>query len=72
MKMTPSPVRRMFSAASDYEGYPICYPSDSSGIETHFPADRSHTAPNPELAHDAKGESLLRRAATTRKAATGS
>ena len=66
MKMTTSPVRRMFSAASASEGYQTCYPSDSTGIEPDFPAGRSHSAPNPELAHAAERESLLRRAATTR------
>ena len=33
MEMTPSPVRRLFSAASDSEGYPTCYPSDNTDIE---------------------------------------
>ena len=65
MEMTPSPVRRMFSASSDSEGYHTCYPSDDAGAEPDFPAGRSHTAPNPELAHDAERESLPRRAATT-------
>ena len=66
MEMTPSPVHRMFNVASDSEGYHTCYPSDSTGIEPDFPAGRSHSAPNPELAHDAERESLSRRAATTR------
>ena len=66
MEMTPSPVRRMFSASSDSEGYHTCYPSRDAGAEPDFPAGRSHTAPNPELAHDAERESLLRRPATTR------
>ena len=65
IEMTPSSVRRMFSAPSDSEGYHTCYPSDDAGAEPDFPAGRSHTAPNPELAHDAERESLLRRAATT-------
>ena len=65
MEMTPSPVRRMFSVASDSERYHTCYPSDHTGIELDFPAGRSHTAPNPELAHDAERESLSRRATTT-------
>ena len=65
MEMTPSPFRWMFSALSDSEGYHTCYPSDDAGAEPDFPARRSHTAPNPELAHDAKQESLPRRAATT-------
>ena len=64
MEMTPSPVRRMFSALSDSEGYHTCYPSDNAGAEADFSAGRSHTAPNPELAHDAERESLPRRAAT--------
>ena len=63
--MTPSPVCRMFSAASDSEGCHTCYPSDSTGIGSDFLGCRSHTAPNPELAHDAERELLLRRAATT-------
>ena len=66
MEMTPSPIRRMFSAPSDSEGYHTCYLSDSIGIEPDFPAGRSHTAPNPELVHDAERESIPRRAATTR------
>ena len=65
MEMTPSPVRRMFSAPSDSEGYHTCYPSDDAGAEPDFPAEKSHTATNPELAHDAERESLPRRAATT-------
>ena len=65
IEMTPSPVRRMFSAPSDSEGYHTCYPSDYAGAEPDFPAGRSHTAPNLELAHDAERESLPRRAATT-------
>ena len=66
MEMTPSPVRRMFSALADYEGYHTCYPSDDAGVEPDFPVGRSHTAPNPELAHDAERESLMQRAATTK------
>ena len=66
MEMTPSPVRRMFSAPSDSEGYHTCYPSDGAGAEPDFPAGRSHTAPNPELDHDAEQEALPRRSATTR------
>ena len=65
MEMTPSPVRRMFSVSLDSEGYHTCYPSDVAAAEPDFPAGRSHTAPNPELAHDAERESLPRRAATT-------
>ena len=65
MEMTPSPLRQMFSAPSDSEGYPTCYPSDDAGAEPDFPAGRSHTAQSPELAHDAERESLRRRAATT-------
>ena len=65
MEMTPIPVRRMFTAPSDSEGYHTWYPSDDAGAEPDFPAGRSHTAPNPELAHDAERESLPRRAATT-------
>ena len=45
MEMTLSPIRRMFSAASDSEGYHTCYPLDSTGIEPDFRAGRSHTAP---------------------------
>ena len=60
MEMTPSPVRRMLSAPSDSEGYHTCYPSESTGIQPDFPPGRLHTAPNPELAHDAERESLLR------------
>ena len=66
MEMTPSPVRRMFSAPSDSEGYHTCYPSDGASVEPDFPAGRSHTAPNLELAHDAEREELPRRSATTR------
>ena len=33
MEMTPSPVRQMFSAPSDSEGYHTCYPSDGAGAE---------------------------------------
>ena len=65
MEMTPSPVRWMFSAPSDSEGYHTCYPSDDAGAEPDFPAGRSATAPNPEFAHDAEREPLPRRAATT-------
>ena len=65
MEMVPSPVRRMFSALSDSEGYHTCYCSDDAGAEPDFPGGRSHTAPNPELAHVAERESLPRRAATT-------
>ena len=66
MEMTRSPVRRMFSALSDSEGYQTCYPSDNAGAEPDVPAGRSHTTQNPELPHDAERESLPRRAATTR------
>ena len=66
MEMTPSPVRRMFSAPSDSEGYHTCYPSDGAGAEPNFPAGGSHTARNPELDHDAEGETLPQRSATTR------
>ena len=66
MEMTPSPVRRMFSAPSDSEGYHTCCPSDGADAEPDFPAGRSHTTPNPELDHDAKREVLPRRSATTR------
>ena len=65
MVTTPSPVCRLFSVPSDCEGYHICYPSDDAGAEPDFPAGRSHTAPNPELAHYAEPDSLPRRAATT-------
>ena len=65
VEMTPSPVRRMFSAPSDSEEYHTCYHSDDAVGETDFQAGRSHTAPNPELAHDAERESLPRRAAIT-------
>ena len=65
-EMTLSPVRRMFSAPSDSEGFHTCYLSDGAGIEPDFPAGRSHTAPNPELAHDAEREELPQRSATTR------
>ena len=64
MEMAPSPVRRMFSAPSDSEGYHTCYLSDDAGVEPDFSAGRSHTAPNLELAHDAEQEPLTRRAAT--------
>ena len=63
MEMTPGPVCWMFSALSDTEGDHTCYPSDGAGAERDFPAGRSHTAENPELAHDAE---LPRRLATTR------
>ena len=66
MEMTPTPVRRMFSALSDSEGYHTCYPSDGAGAEPDFPAGRSHTAPNPEINHDAEREALPQRSATTR------
>ena len=66
MDMTWSPVSRMYSAASDSQGYHTCYPSDTTGIEPHFPAGQSHTAPSPELAHDAEREPKPGRAATTR------
>ena len=56
MEMTPSPVRQMFSAPSDSEGYHTCYPADDAGAEPDFPAGRSHTAQNPELAHNAEGQ----------------
>ena len=52
----PSPVRQMFSAPSHSEGYHTCYPSDSAGAEPDFLAGRSHTVPNPELAHQAELE----------------
>ena len=63
--MTPSPVRRAFSALSDSEGYHTCYLSDEGGAEPVSPAGRLHTAQNPELAHDSQRESLPQRAATT-------
>ena len=63
--MTPSPVRRMFSAPSDSERFPNCHPSDHAGADPDFPAGRSHNAPNPELAHGAEPESLPRRGATS-------
>ena len=66
MEMTPSPVCRMFTALSDSEGYHTCYPSDGAGAEPYFPAGLSHTAPNPELAHNAEREESPRRSATTR------
>ena len=66
MEMTPSPARRIISAPSDSEGYHTCYPSDDAGVEPDFPAGQSHTASNPELAHDAEQESLMRRAAPAR------
>ena len=62
----PSPVSRMYSAASDCEGYHILYPSYSTGIELDFPAGRSHTAPNPELAHDTEQDSFPPSTAITR------
>ena len=65
METTPSPVRQMFSAPLDSEGYHSCYSSHDTGAEPDFPAGRLHTAPNPELAHDAQRESLPQRAATT-------
>ena len=65
MELTPSPVCRIFSAVSDSEGYHTCYTSDSTAIEPNLPATRSHTAPNPELAHEAEWESLSQRAAST-------
>ena len=65
MEMMPRPVRLMFSAPWDSERYHTCYPSDNAGAEPDFPAGRSHTAPNPELAHDAELEALPRTAATT-------
>ena len=65
-EMTPNPLRQMFSSALDSEVYQTCYPSNSTGIERVFLAGQLHTAPNPELAHDAEQESLTRRAATTR------
>ena len=68
MEMTPSPVRRMFSSASECAGYHTCYPSDSTGIEPDFPAGRLHTARNPKLAHGAEREFLSQRAAKTRVA----
>ena len=66
MEMMLSPVRRMFSALSDSEGYHTCYPSNDAGAEPDFPAGRLHTAPSPELAHDADQESLPREAGATR------
>ena len=66
MDMSLSPVRRMFDAPSDSQGYHTCYPSDDAGAEPHFPARRSQNARNPELAQDTKWESLLRNAANTR------
>ena len=65
METTLSPLCRMFSAWSDSKGYHTCYPSDDAGAEADFLAGRSHTAPNPVLAHDADRESLLRRVVTT-------
>ena len=65
IEMTPSPVRQMFSAPSDSEGYHTCYPLDDAGAEPDILAGHSHTAPNPELAQDAERESLPQRAATT-------
>ena len=58
METTLSPFRRMFSAASDSEGYHTCYPSDITGIEPNFPASWSHTVPNPKLARDTERELL--------------
>ena len=66
IEVTLSPVCQMFSAASDSEGYHTCYPSDSTGIQPDFPADRSHTVPNSQLGQKAEQDSLSRRAATTR------
>ena len=66
MEMTPTLVRRMFSALSDSERYPTCYASDSAGAEPDFLAGRSHTTPNPDLAHHAEREALQRKPATTR------
>ena len=66
MEMTPSPVRPMFSAPSDSEGYHTWYALDGAGAETDFPAGQSHTAPNPELDHDAERQALPRRSAATR------
>ena len=65
METTPSPIGRMFSAATDSDRYQTCYPSDSTGIEPDFPAGRSHAAQNPELGHDAEQQSLPQSAATT-------
>ena len=36
IEMTRSPVRRMFDAPSDSEGYNTCYHSDSAGEEPDF------------------------------------
>ena len=58
MGITLSPVRWMFSALSDSEGYHTCYPSDGAGAEPDFPARQSHTVPNPEIANDAEREEL--------------
>ena len=52
VEMTQSPVCRMFSAPSASEGYYTCFLSHGAGAEPDFLAGRSHTAPNPELAHD--------------------
>ena len=65
MEVTPSPVRRMFSAPLDSGGISYLYPLDDAGPEPYFSAGRSHTYPNPELAHDAELELLPQRAATT-------
>ena len=65
IETTPSPVCQMFSAPSDCEGYNTSYPSDDPGAEPNFLPGRSHSAPNPEVAHDAERESLPQRAATT-------
>ena len=66
MEMTPSPVSQTFGAPSDSEGYLTCYASDGAGAEPDFPAGGSHTAPNPELDHDAEREALPPRSPTTR------
>ena len=66
MGMKPSPVRRMSSAPSDFEGYHTCYHSDSAGAEPDLPAGRSGTAPKAELAYHAKWEALPRSLATAR------
>ena len=65
MEMTPSPVRRMFSAPTDSEGYHTCYPSDGAGAEPGFLAGRSHIAPNAEPSHDVERQELLRGSAAT-------
>ena len=66
MEMKSSPVCRLFSAPLDSEGYHTCYLLDSTGAEPDFPAGRSHTAPNAELAHDAEREALTRRFANAK------